>query len=103
MKPLRIAQVAPLFESVPPKFYGGTERVVAWLTEQLVSMKQDVTLFASGDSVTRARLISPCNSALRLGEVRAHHMPYHVLTLERVFERAAQFDVIHFHTDYMHF
>src|SRR5260221_407175 len=103
MRPLRIAQVAPLFESVPPKFYGGTERIVSYLTEQLVSMSQDVTLFASGDSVTKARLIAPCKNALRLGNSHAQHMSYHVLTLERVFERAGQFDIIHFHTDYMHF
>src|SRR5256885_999025 len=63
---MRIAQVAPLYESVPPRLYGGTERVVSWLTEQLVQMGHDVTLFASGDSITTARLIAPCKQALRL-------------------------------------
>src|ERR1043166_9627751 len=95
MRPLRIAQVAPLFESVPPKFYGGTERVVSYLTEELVNLSQDVTLFASGDSVTKARLVAPCKNALRLNGSHAEHMSYHVLALERVFERAAQFDIMH--------
>ena len=103
MKSLRIAQVAPLFESVPPKYYGGTERVVSYLTEQLVRMSCDVTLFASGDSVTKARLVAPCKKSLRLDHALADHMPYQILHLERVFQHADQFDVIHFHTDYLHF
>ncbi|HUN80734.1 MAG TPA: glycosyltransferase family 4 protein [Phycisphaerae bacterium] len=103
MRPLRIAQVAPLFESVPPKFYGGTERVVSYLTEQLVAMSQEVTLFASGDSVTAARLIPPCGKSLRLDHALADYMPYQVLLLEKIFQHADEFDVVHFHTDYMHF
>jgi glycosyltransferase involved in cell wall biosynthesis len=100
---MRIAQVAPLFESVPPRLYGGTERVVSHLTEALVRMGHDVTLFASGDSVTQARL-APCwPRALRLdGRSHLHQVP-HLLELEQVFRRHAEFDVLHFHTDHLHF
>jgi glycosyltransferase involved in cell wall biosynthesis len=99
---LRIAQVAPLYESVPPKLYGGTERVVAYLTDELVNQGHDVTLFASGDSLTKGRLIPICEHALRL----YHHLDslaYHILQLQEVFERADEFDILHFHTDYLHF
>jgi glycosyltransferase involved in cell wall biosynthesis len=100
--PLRIAQVAPLFESVPPKLYGGTERVVSYLTEDLVRRGNSVTLFASGDSVTAAHLVSVCNRALRLDPAHPDPFAMHALMLERVFRRAGSFDVIHFHTDGLH-
>ncbi len=100
---MRIAQVAPLFESVPPKLYGGTERVVSWLTEELVRMGHDVTLFASGDSHTSARLISAAPRALRLNEQIADEFPYLLLELEQVKQHALEFDVIHWHVDYMAF
>jgi len=100
---MRIAQVAPLFESVPPKLYGGTERVVSYLTEELVRQGHDVTLFASGDSITSAKLISPCDQALRLNEKCIDQLAYHVLLLDQVFDTADQFDIIHFHTDYLHY
>jgi glycosyltransferase involved in cell wall biosynthesis len=99
---MRVAQVSPLFESVPPKLYGGTERVVSYLTEELVGMGHDVTLFASADSCTRARLIAPCQKALRLAGVR-DCSPAHTLQLEMVYRRAADFDILHFHTDCAHF
>jgi glycosyltransferase involved in cell wall biosynthesis len=100
---LRIAQVAPLYESVPPQLYGGTERVVSWLTEELVALGHDVTLFASGDSRTSARLIAACPKSLwRDPEVR-ETLPQHVRMLEMVLHDVSQFDVIHFHCDYIHF
>jgi glycosyltransferase involved in cell wall biosynthesis len=102
-KSMRIAQVAPLYESVPPRLYGGTERVVSWLTEELVSLGHDVTLFASGDSVTNARLVPVCKRALRLDSDCIDPLPHHVLMLEQVFRQARDFDLIHFHTDYVHF
>jgi glycosyltransferase involved in cell wall biosynthesis len=102
-RPLRIAQVAPLYESVPPKCYGGTERVVSFLTEELVRQGHDVTLFASGDSVTAARLIAPCRQALRLQPGCMDQLALHLVMLEQVFRRARQFDVIHFHVDYLHY
>lgn len=100
---MRIAQVAPLYESVPPSLYGGTERVVSYLTEALVHAGHEVTLFASGDSVTKAHLVSPCECSLRLSETCMDPLAYHVIALDQVFSRADQFDLIHFHTDYMHF
>ncbi len=100
--PLRIAQVAPLFESVPPRLYGGTERIVSYLTEELVREGHRVTLFASGDSETRAELVSPCARALRLSGC-ADPLPHHIVMLERVQERAREFDIVHFHVDYLHF
>jgi glycosyltransferase involved in cell wall biosynthesis len=100
---MRIAQVAPLFESVPPKYYGGTERVVSYLTEELVRQGHDVTLFASGDSVTQARLVSPCHRSLRLDKSCVDQMAHHVLMLERVMAESSRFDIIHFHVDYLHF
>ena len=101
---MRIAQVAPLYESVPPKLYGGTERVVSYLTEALVKGGHDVTLFASGDSETSARLIPCCAKALRLNNYACKdQLAHHFVMLEEVLERADQFDIIHFHVDYMHF
>src|SRR6476469_3972781 len=100
---MRIAQVSPLFESVPPKYYGGTERVVSYLTEELVRQGHEVTLFASGDSVTRARLIAACRRSLRLQKECIDQIAHHIVMLELVAKHAAQFDVIHFHIDYLHF
>ena len=100
---MRIAQVAPLYESVPPKYYGGTERVVSYLTEELVRQGHEVTLFASGDSITKARLVPACRRSLRLGERCMDQMAHHLVMLEHVFARTADFDIVHFHVDYMHF
>jgi glycosyltransferase involved in cell wall biosynthesis len=100
---MRIAQVAPLYESVPPKYYGGTERVVSYLTEQLVRQGHEVTLFASGDSETKARLVAGCRRSLRLDKHCQNQLAHHFVMLERVFKRAAEFDIIHFHIDYLHF
>jgi glycosyltransferase involved in cell wall biosynthesis len=101
---LKIAQVAPLYESVPPQLYGGTERVVSNLTEALVDAGHDVTLFASGDSKTAARLIPGCPKALRLNHYECQdQLAHHYVMLEEVLQRAHQFDIIHFHIDYMHF
>lgn len=100
---MRIAQVAPLYESVPPKFYGGTERVVSYLTEELVRMGHEVTLFASGDSVTSARLIAPCVRATRLDAHCVDEIVHHVLMMEQVYQLAAEFEVVHAHMDYFHF
>jgi glycosyltransferase involved in cell wall biosynthesis len=102
-EPLRIAQVAPLYESVPPRLYGGTERVVSWLTEELVNMGHDVTLFASGDSQTRARLVPVCPTSLWRDPDIRETLPQHVRMVETVFRNLSQFDVIHFHCDYIHF
>jgi glycosyltransferase involved in cell wall biosynthesis len=99
---LRIAQVAPLAESVPPKLYGGTERVVAWLIEELVSLGHEVTLFASGDSVTRAKLHPVWPRALRLGRPRSDPMAAQAALLEAISRRATDFDVIHAHIDWLH-
>lgn len=100
---MRIAQVAPLYESTPPAFYGGTERVVSYLTEELVRQGHDVTLFASGDSITAAKLIPPCKRALRLDPECQDSLAYHMIMLEEVFRRAHDFDIVHFHIDYLHF
>ncbi len=100
---MRIAQVAPLTEAVPPKLYGGTERVISWLTEELIALGHDVTLFASGDSVTSAKLQSVWPTALRLdGSIRDANA-LHMMMLERVRQQAAEFDVLHFHLDYYPF
>ena len=99
---LKIAQVAPLSESVPPKLYGGTERVVAYLTDELVRQGHDVTLFASGDSHTSARLIAASPGALRLGGCREYLAP-HLVMLEQVVRHAHEFDVIHFHIGLAHY
>jgi glycosyltransferase involved in cell wall biosynthesis len=100
---MKIAQIAPLIESVPPRFYGGTERVVSYLTEELVRLGHDVTLFASGDSVTSARLVSCATTALRLDPKVRDPIPYYMLMLDRVRECADDFDILHFHIDYFHF
>jgi glycosyltransferase involved in cell wall biosynthesis len=99
---MRIAQVAPLAESVPPKLYGGTERVVAWLVDQLVELGHDVTLFASGDSKTQAKLHPVWPRALRLGRPRADPMAAQTALLEEMSRHAADFDVIHAHIDWLH-
>ncbi|HZW12924.1 MAG TPA: glycosyltransferase family 4 protein [Noviherbaspirillum sp.] len=100
---MKIAQVSPLFESVPPKAYGGTERVVSYLTEALVRQGHEVTLFASGDSRTSARLVSSIEHSIRPTGVHHPWLAYHLLQMEQVVEQAASFDIIHFHTDYLHF
>jgi glycosyltransferase involved in cell wall biosynthesis len=100
---MRIAQVSPLFESVPPKLYGGTERVVSFLTEALVDLGHDVTLFASADSRTRATLVPCAPRALRLDAHCRDPLAQHLTMLEQVLERAADFDVVHFHLDYLSF
>jgi glycosyltransferase involved in cell wall biosynthesis len=100
---MRIAQVSPLFESCPPQLYGGTERVVSYLTEELVRQGHEVTLFASGDSQTNAVLRAPCERALRLDPQCKDPLPYHFISLNRVARSADAFDIIHFHTDYLHF
>ena len=98
---MRIAQISPLMEAVPPKFYGGTERIVAYLTDALVAMGHDVTLFASGDSITRATLAAACPQALRLDPTIRDHIAPLVVMLETVAHRAGEFDVIHLHCDYL--
>ena len=100
---MRIAQVAPLFESVPPTLYGGTERVVSYLTEELVKLGHEVTLFASGDSETRARLVPACPRALWRDASCKDTLPHHVRQMELVFRDTSRFDLIHFHGDYLHF
>lgn len=100
---MKIAQVAPLYESCPPKLYGGTERVVSYLTEALVGAGHEVTLFASGDSETGAELHAVCPQALRLVDGYDSSLAYHVVQMNRVMAQADDFDVIHFHTDYLHF
>jgi glycosyltransferase involved in cell wall biosynthesis len=98
---MRIAQVSPLFESVPPKLYGGTERVVSWLTEELVRQGHEVTLFASGDSNTGARLVPVCERSLRLDEQCHDQLAYIVLGLEKVIQMEQEFDLVHWHIDYI--
>ena len=100
---MRIAQVAPLIESVPPRLYGGTERVVALLTNELVRRGHDVTLFASGDSRTSAHLVPSWPRALRLGGLCQDPLAPHLLMLEQVARRAEDFDVLHFHISQFHF
>src|SRR5665213_1947169 len=99
---MRIAQIAPLVESVPPSLYGGTERVVSWLTEELVADGHEVTLFASGDSVTAARLEPIVPRALRLDGIH-NSTPYNIIMLDRVAARSHEFDVLHFHIDFFHY
>jgi glycosyltransferase involved in cell wall biosynthesis len=100
---MKIAQVAPLYESVPPKWYGGTERIVSYLTEELVRQGHQVTLFASGDSVTQARLVDACARSLRLDQECVDEIAHYIVLLEQVFRQASAFDLIHFHIDYLHF
>ncbi|WP_137389439.1 glycosyltransferase family 4 protein [Rhodoligotrophos defluvii] len=100
---MRIAQIAPLAESCPPKLYGGTERIVSYLTEELVRQGHDVTLFASGDSRTSAKLVPCCEMGLRLDKSVMDILPYHVIMLDEISRRADEFDVLHFHTDFIHY
>ncbi len=100
---MRIAQVAPLYESVPPRLYGGTERVVSYLTEALVAAGHQTTLFASGDSITAAELVPVCPRALRLDPDCVDSLAHHILMLETVAAHAHEFDIIHYHVDYLHF
>ena len=100
---MKIAQIAPLMESVPPRLYGGTERIVSYLTDELVRLGHDVTLFASADSITAANLVGCASTALRLdGNVR-DPIPYYMLMLDRVRRLAEEFDILHFHIDQFHF
>lgn len=101
--PLRIAQIAPLYESLPPKLYGGTERMVHYLTEELVRQGHDVTLFASGDSITKARLIASVNEGLRLKQNCTDPLAYHIVQMQELITHIGEFDILHFHTDYLHF
>ena len=100
---MKIAQIAPLFEGCPPRFYGGTERIVSYLTEELVRQGHDVTLFASGDSCTSARLKPFSEVALRLDPRIKDPIPHHVVMLDRVRSMADEFDVLHFHVDVLHY
>jgi glycosyltransferase involved in cell wall biosynthesis len=100
---VKIAQIAPLIESVPPRLYGGTERIVSYLTEELVALGHDVTLFASGDSITSANLVPCVPKALRLDATVIDTIPYYMLMLDRVRQRADDFDVLHFHIDQFQF
>jgi glycosyltransferase involved in cell wall biosynthesis len=100
---MKIAQIAPLIESVPPRLYGGTERIVSYLTEELVRLGHDVTLFASGDSITSSELATCCTRALRLDPSVHDVVPHFMLMIDKVRERADEFDVLHFHIDLFHF
>lgn len=100
---MRIAQIAPLIESVPPRRYGGTERIVSYLTEELVGAGHEVTLFASGDSLTAAKLEPMCEMGLRLAKGPADPLVHHILMLEQVRQRADDFDVLHVHLDLLHY
>jgi glycosyltransferase involved in cell wall biosynthesis len=100
---MRIAQVAPLYERVPPLYYGGTERIVSYLTEELIRQGHQLTLFASGESRTEGSLVASCDRSLRLNPDCLDYLAYHFLQLEQVFQLVKSFDVIHFHIDYLHF
>ena len=100
---MKIAQIAPLIESVPPPLYGGTERIVSCLTEELVSLGHEVTLFASADSITSAELAPCCNHALRLDDTVRDIIPHYMLMVDKVRERADDFDLLHFHSELFHF
>jgi glycosyltransferase involved in cell wall biosynthesis len=100
---MKIAQIAPLMESVPPRLYGGSERIVSYLTDELVRQGHDVTLFASGDSVSSAHLVRCVPMALRLDANVRDPIPYYMLMLDRVRELADDFDILHFHIDQFHF
>jgi glycosyltransferase involved in cell wall biosynthesis len=100
---MKIAQIAPLMESVPPRLYGGTERVVSYLTDELVHKGHEVTLFASGDSISSANLVRCVPMALRLDTNVSDPIPYYMLMLDRVRELADDFDILHFHIDQFHF
>jgi glycosyltransferase involved in cell wall biosynthesis len=100
---MKIAQISPLAESCPPKLYGGTERIVSYLTEELVRLGHDVTLFASGDSITRSTLVPCSKTALRLDPTVRDMTPYHLMMLDEVNRRLDDFDVLHFHIDHLHY
>ena len=100
---MKIAQVAPLTESVPPRLYGGTERIVSYLTEELVRLGHDVTLFASGDSISSAVLAPCCTRALRLDPTMPDAIPHSMLMIDSLRKRAEEFDVLHFHIELFHF
>src|SRR5262245_239810 len=100
---MRIAQVSPLYESVPPTEYGGTERVVSFLTEELVRTGHEVTLFASGDSMTSATLVPMTERSLRSDPASIDPVAQHFVMLERVARAAGQFDILHYHVDYLHY
>jgi glycosyltransferase involved in cell wall biosynthesis len=100
---MRIAQVAPLYESVPPQLYGGTERIVHYLTEELVALGHEVTLYAAGDSQTSAELVSVCPRSLRLDPECVDSLAHHMTMLELVSRRHREYDVVHFHIDYLHY
>lgn len=100
---MKIAQIAPLYESVPPKLYGGTERIVHYLTDELVNLGNEVTLFASGDSTTKANLVSNVDQALRLNKSCIDPLAHHIVQMQEVIDRVQEFDILHFHTDYLHF
>ncbi len=100
---MKIAQIAPLAESCPPRLYGGTERIVSYLTEELVRHGHEVSLFASGDSITSAELVPCSKMALRLDPSVKDMTPYHVIMLDQVVRRADEFDVLHFHIDHLHY
>jgi glycosyltransferase involved in cell wall biosynthesis len=100
---MRIAQIAPLIESVPPRLYGGTERVVSYLTEELVRQGHHVTLFASADSVTNAELVPCAPAALRLEPRSVTALPHYMLMFEHLRRKALNFDLVHFHIDYLHY
>jgi glycosyltransferase involved in cell wall biosynthesis len=102
-KKVKIAQIAPLAESVPPQMYGGTERIVSYLTEELVKLGHEVTLFASSDSITSSNLVPCATKALRLDPAVEDVIPYYMLMLDRVRQRADEFDILHFHIDHFHF
>ena len=99
---MKIAQVASLYESVPPKLYGGTERVVSYLTEDLINQSHEVTLFASADSTTKARL-APCAQALGLDNAVKHPLVHYYIQLRSVLDEVEQCDIVHFHIGYLHF
>ena len=100
---MKIAQITPLYESIPPKKYGGTERIVHYLTEELIKQGHHITLFASGDSKTSAELVPVCDKALRLDSNCYDPIAYHFIQLQMVQSRISDFDLLHYHTDYLHF
>jgi glycosyltransferase involved in cell wall biosynthesis len=100
---MRIAQVSQLFESVPPKGYGGTERVISYLTEELVRQGHEVTLFATADSITTAKLVPSVERSLRAEMLNRSWLAYDAIQMDKVGKQANSFDIIHFHTDYLHF
>jgi glycosyltransferase involved in cell wall biosynthesis len=100
---MKIAQIAPLAESCPPKLYGGTERIVSYLTEELVRLGHDVTLFASGDSITASELVPCAKTALRLDSSVRDMLPHHLVMVDEVYRRLDDFDILHFHIDHLHY